>query len=65
MQPEEERKNITCPAAGLEDDSAFRFMCFCSAAIEDSKLHLENIYSKMPSVAEGSRGSHLLLVLVF
>ena len=64
MQPEEEKKNIACPAAGLEDDFVFRFMCFCSA-IEDSKLHLENIYSEMLSVTEGGRGSHLLLVLVF
>lgn len=39
MQPEEEKKNIACPAAGLEDDFVFRFMCFCSAAIEDLKLH--------------------------
>ena len=39
MQPEEEKKNIACPPAGLEDDFVFRFMCFCSAAIEDLKLH--------------------------
>ena len=30
MQPEEEKKNITCPAAGLEDVSVpFHVFLFC------------------------------------
>lgn len=65
MQPEEEKKNITCPAAYLENDFMFCYMCFCSASTEDLKLHLENIYPEMLSVTKGSRGNHLLLVLVF
>lgn len=48
-------RNITDPAVCLEDDFMFCCLSFCSASIEDLKLHLENIDPKMLSVIEGSR----------